>query len=118
MEEKKKVLGQFLNKVEIDYDVEERIHNLKLYLRLPLFDDEYVVVGKDKYGRRISEVKGGKKQKNLKLVSSKHDSRKVKKKSKNGKVVSPSNVRDNEPYNTKSFGHCGINQGFGVDTTR
>jgi len=105
MEEKKKVLGQFLNKVEIDYDVEERIHNLKLYLRLPLFDDEYVVVGKDKYGRRISEVKGGKKQKNLKLVSSKHDSRKVKKKSKNGKVVSPSNVRDNEPYNTKSFGH-------------
>ena len=31
---------------------------------------------------------------------------------------SSSNVRDTEPYNTKSINHCGINQGFGVDTTR
>jgi len=108
MEEKRKVLGQFLNKVEVDYDIEQRLHNLKLYLRLPLFDDEYVVVGKDRYGRRITEVKGGKKQKMLKLPTSKHDSRGSKKKDQFYEVVSSSNVRDTEHYNTKPINHSGV----------
>ena len=69
-----------LNKVLLEYEVEERIHHIKMYLRLPLFDDEYVVVGKDKYGRRISEVKGGKTSKSFQLSPSKHDSSKSKKK--------------------------------------
>ena len=106
MDEKRKVLGQFLNKVLLEYEVEERIHHIKMYLRLPLFDDEYVVVGKDKYGRRISEVKGGKTSKSFQLSPSKHDSSKSKKKDQFYEVVSLNNVRDTKPYNTKTLHHC------------
>ena len=74
IKEKQQIVGQFLLRVEVDYDVEKQFHNVKLKSRIPLFDDGYVVVGQDRYGRRITKIKDGTTTKTVKIEKSKYDS--------------------------------------------
>ena len=68
--DKKVLLQKYLEKVTVEYNTDDRLHRVEMFLRLKLFNDKYVVTkdyvrddkGMIKKGREY-EVKDGKRQK-------------------------------------------------------
>ena len=111
IKEKQQIVGQFLLRIEVDYDVEKQFHNVKLKSRIPLFDDGYVVVGQDRYGRRITKIKDGTTTKTVKIEKSKYDSSESgfsKKKDQNDEAINEDIVEYREHPPTKTVRYCRI----------
>ena len=78
VKDKKVLLQKYLEKVTVEYNTDDRLHRVEMFLRLKLFNDKYVVTkdyvrddkGMIKKGREY-EVKDGKRQKVLYLNETK-----------------------------------------------
>jgi len=76
--DKKELLQKYLEKVTVEYNTDDRLHKVEMFLRLKLFNDKYVVTKesvRDSKGRiekgREYEIKDGKRQKVLYLNETK-----------------------------------------------
>ena len=70
VQKKKDILKQKLQRVEVQYDPDQKVHLIEMYLRLPLFNDKFVVVGTE--GKKsLYEVQNGKRNKVLMLDKTK-----------------------------------------------
>ena len=70
IQKKKDVLRQHVRRVNVEYDEVRKLHNVEIFLRLPLFNDKYVVVGRE--GRkRLYELQDGARNKVLSLTPTK-----------------------------------------------
>ena len=66
IQKKKDVLRHYISRVTMEYDEVERVHNIEIYLRLPLFNDKYVVVGTEGK-KRLYEIQDGTRNKELRM---------------------------------------------------
>ena len=104
--QKSEIIGKFVHSIYIDYDVERKQHNVKINVRVPMFDDKYVVTGTDDVGRKKSIIKKGKNTKEFYLSETKRGRKsKSKKKRLNDTTVSPTITGDTKYYTTKQFSH-------------
>jgi DNA invertase Pin-like site-specific DNA recombinase len=66
IQKKKDVLRHHISRVTVKYDEVEKVHNIEIYLRLPLFNDKYVVVGTEGK-KRLYEIQDGTRNKELRM---------------------------------------------------
>jgi len=57
-DEKRKLVQDYIKSVKVDYDDINQHHNVNIELHLKIFDDKYVVKGKNKSGRVYEVVEG------------------------------------------------------------
>ena len=70
IDKKKEVLQGYVKRVEVEYDTLNRVHEVDMEIRLRLFNDKYVVVGKTKDGKKY-DILEGENRKTLKLDKTK-----------------------------------------------
>ena len=66
IQKKKDVLRHHISRVTVKYDEVEKVHNIEIYLRLPLFNDKYVVVGTEGK-KRLYDIQDGTRNKELRM---------------------------------------------------
>ena len=70
MDKKREVLREYVKRIEVQYDDVNRVHEVDMEIRLRLFNDKYVVVGKTKDGKKY-DILEGENRKTLKLDKTK-----------------------------------------------
>lgn len=114
--DKKELLRQYLDRVEVKYLEDDNLHKVEMFLRLKLFNDKYVVTkdferdnkGRIKKGREYEVVSGDTEK--VVFLNKTKVGRKKKRHflSEKQPSVSTNIIEDEKPYNTNTVSHGGV----------